>query len=428
VCVVGVVLAAALCGAGALGVVGGQPISIKSAPWSVSVRETFPQGEYFTCSGSIIDAAHVLTAAHCLFSASGLFARPAQISIEAGVSSFTHPRSTDAKQQRTVRSVRVDPGYVWRPQPTSLSEEARDIAVLTLSQPLDLSGSDARAVALPTADASRPVEAGFMLAGFGGERGQSPSGALEQMHAKVFPAMANCSSGRVLCGLSRTSSPCPGDSGAGLVASGALPTLVGLFIVSTCTPNSWSYYVYISPSVVRGFIHGHSPSGAPPSAPATRWVPSGWTSHSITDKNGPTPLVYSLPRTWSVTETTKDGHGITVNPQTHAESGTTIFPKARSRSYFFDLARTYTPKYLHKQDPNAVVRLREETLPGAEALEIIAELTLSRGGHSYRLRIEHYLVFHDGVGYDIEYQGPLSKNGIDIPVFRNSAQTIHFSY
>jgi secreted trypsin-like serine protease len=42
-------------------IVGGQPIPVSQAPWTVAVGASGP-----SCSGSILDATHVLTAEHCV--------------------------------------------------------------------------------------------------------------------------------------------------------------------------------------------------------------------------------------------------------------------------------------------------------------------------------------------------------------------------
>ena len=119
----------------AVRVVGGTAIQIQSAPWAVFVAY-YPGGDTQTqCTGSVLDASTILTAAHCLYGPTGTLAQPAQVSVEAGVSNYAAPAATDAEQDRVVSSFRIHPGYVF--QETGLPD---DLAVLTLSTPLDLSG------------------------------------------------------------------------------------------------------------------------------------------------------------------------------------------------------------------------------------------------------------------------------------------------
>jgi hypothetical protein len=217
-------------------IVGGSPIQIQSAPWSVFVSDQTPAG-LFVCSGSIVDAAHVLTAAHCVHDASGALAQASQLTIEAGVSNSAEPLATDLEQKRTVSSFTVHPGYVWSEQ-----VEPDDVAVLALASPLDLSGPAAKAVALPAPNAPFPTGASVAVAGFGVEApGAQENGSLEWMTATV-DAQGSCggviASGVIaadavtLCASSPTSATCNGDSGAGLVTTGSPPTLVGVAEIS----------------------------------------------------------------------------------------------------------------------------------------------------------------------------------------------------
>jgi len=342
--------------------------------------------------------------------------------VEAGVSNYAHPRSTDAEQVRMVRSVRVDPGYIWRAQPP-LDDTARDIAVLTLSSPLDLAGPDVHAVALPAISAASPLGTGFVVAGFGLEKKDTTgSGALEQMR----PSVIRCEIMAILCASSATSAICNGDSGAGLVTWGSSPTLVGVasFSLDNCVRRGVSFYTYVGAAAIRRFIYGDSPPGAPPKAAATRWVPSGWTSRLISVPGQ--LLAFSLPNAWSQI-VTKSGAGIFWwNQETTAEAAVFVSPDMVSERHFFVVAVAGARKTYLKGDTNADLHSRMVRLSVGPALELISQVTTHVGSHSSLLRVASYNVFHAGVGYNIEYVGPVSDDGIDIPVFQKSAQTIHF--
>jgi secreted trypsin-like serine protease len=138
------VLACASSGLPATRVVGGSGTQIQSAPWTVSIRQQ-AGANVLLCSGSVVDASHILTAAHCVYNQNGVPAAAGSLSVRAGISNYTTPLSTDAEQDRTVTVIRVHPGYVW-----SNSASPDDIAVLGLANPLDFSGASVQASALLT--------------------------------------------------------------------------------------------------------------------------------------------------------------------------------------------------------------------------------------------------------------------------------------
>lgn len=425
--VVAVVVGAAVWAGTARGLTGGHTISVRTAPWSVYIRSTFSHDEHLYCSGSIIDAGHVLTAAHCLASSRGTYVRPGGITIEAGVSNGIRQRSGDRRQTAGIRNFRVDPAY-HAAGFGSLSDAPHDLAVLALSRPLDLSRPTARSVALLPLGAPVPVGPGFELAGFGDVAADrvGPS-SLKGTRMTVIPSK-RCPIARSLCAYSPTSAICSGDSGAGLVAATGQPVLVGVavsvFVGSTsptrnpCTPGRAGLYSYLGTNSARNFIHGTSPPGPPPPAPASRWVPSGWTSVHLSATGRVLGLAYSLPRAWvPSTQPSKAG-----NPITGAELQSGASPGAGSQDKYFASSEAFTRTELAKIDPSASMSAVVVQLPGATALKLVARYTKT----GRKVWVESYFVFHDGTGYVIQYAGYQSKESRDRPIFEASAKTIHF--
>ena len=253
-------------------VVGGSPIQVQSAPWSVFVTYDIGNGR-FQCTGSVIDASHILTAAHCLYDSSGTLASPSALAVQAGISNYLSPASTDLVQDRTVGSFRVHPGYVW--QDTGLPD---DIAVLTLSSPLDLSGPAVQAVALPAPNAPFPAGAAVSVSGFGLQNGadDTSTGPLVTMSTTVEPQgqcgeftdtqLIQYNNAVMLCTITPASSFCRGDSGSGLVTTSGTPTLVGVADAAEpgCPAGHDNVSAYVGAPELLSFIQGND---QPPTAP-----------------------------------------------------------------------------------------------------------------------------------------------------------------
>jgi Trypsin len=265
-------------------VVGGTPIQVQSAPWSVFVTYDVGNGR-FQCTGSVIDASHILTAAHCLFDYSGALASPSALAVQAGISNYSSPASTDLVQDRTVGSFRVHPGYVY--QDTGLPD---DIAVLTLSAPLDLSGPAVQAVALPAPNAPYPVGAGVSISGFGLQNGadDTSTGPLVTMSTTVEPQgqcgeftdtqLIEYDNAVMLCTITPASSLCSGDSGSGLVTTSGTPTLIGVADAAEpgCPAGHDNISAYVGAPELLSFIEGND---QPPTAPRPT---SQTTSYKLT--------------------------------------------------------------------------------------------------------------------------------------------------
>lgn len=109
-------------------IVGGNNASISDYPWQVAVTTS---NNFQFCGGTIINEYWIVTAAHCLGSYSN-------IRVRAGVTNKTHTGQTITVAQEI-------------PHPQYHANSSRnDIALLRLSSPLDLSGSNAKAIPIVT--------------------------------------------------------------------------------------------------------------------------------------------------------------------------------------------------------------------------------------------------------------------------------------
>ncbi len=144
-------------------IVGGTATTIGANPWQVSLQSS--SGFHF-CGGSVINASWILTAQHCVTGSP-----PGRV-----VAGITNVSGSSAGQIRSVAEVIRYPGYVD-------ASKGKDVALLRLSTPLDLSGANVKAIGLVTAadEAAGVTNAGLVTRVTGW--GTLTSGGFEPRHA-----------------------------------------------------------------------------------------------------------------------------------------------------------------------------------------------------------------------------------------------------
>jgi secreted trypsin-like serine protease len=212
-------------------IVGGTNAAISDNPWQVSLQNS--SGAH-TCGGSILNASWILTAQHCVNSG-GVITRPARVA--AG--SPTLSGMSTSGQLRSVAEVVVYPGYIF-------ATSGKDVALLRLSTPLDLSGANVKAIGLVTAaDASSGVTGTGVtsrVTGWGtlSSGGSSPNtlqtvdvGILSNASAQTSYPSETITADQ-LAAASPGKDSCQGDSGGPLtVLNGSTRVLAGVV--------SWGY-------------------------------------------------------------------------------------------------------------------------------------------------------------------------------------------
>ncbi|MFB7508918.1 S1 family peptidase [Streptomyces broussonetiae] len=212
-------------------VVGGFPIDVSQAPWTVALssRDRFGgtrAGQF--CGGVAIARTTVLTAAHCL--AEDVLGSPPNRVRDFRVIAGRTDLLADRGEEVAVRDVRINPGY-------DSGTNAGDFAVLTLAEPLP------RSAVVAMADAGDPAYTPgtqALVSGWGDTTGDGAyTRRLHAAHVRVLPddlcARAypggpdgTYRAGSMLCAGEAAGGPdaCQGDSGGPLVAAGRLIGLV----------------------------------------------------------------------------------------------------------------------------------------------------------------------------------------------------------
>ncbi|WP_333776914.1 serine protease [Streptomyces sp. IBSBF 3136] len=213
-------------------VVGGFPIDVSQAPWTVALssRDRFGgtrAGQF--CGGVAVTRTTVLTAAHCLTD-DVLGAPPNRVGDLKVIAGRTDLLAADEGQEIDVREARVNPHY-------DPEANTGDFGVLTLAEPLPRSAVVTMA---PEGDPAYTAGTKALVTGWGDTSG---GGAYARhLHAARVHVLADdrCAraypggpegayrAGSMLCAGEVAGGPdaCQGDSGGPLVASGRLIGLV----------------------------------------------------------------------------------------------------------------------------------------------------------------------------------------------------------
>lgn len=244
-------------------VVGGVPIQIQQAPWQIFLRVGANEG----CGGSVLDATRVLTAAHCVVASGTTTPRPvSDFQVMAGFTDLgtwdggTPPAGT---QVVNVASVRVHPLYEFAPK-------TDDVAVLTLTTALNLSGPRIKAAVLAPVNGAPAPGAALSVTGYGAQvEGQLPDGRLYGATVNAItdtrcrPNIASNASASVLCATGANQGPCFADSGGPATLGGVQVGVISYGNVAGCGRPPAGFADVTAPET-RAFIDG---AAAVPIAP-----------------------------------------------------------------------------------------------------------------------------------------------------------------
>lgn len=261
-------------------IVGGTQIPVTAAPWQVKIAIERTGGGEGLCGGSILNPTTVVTAAHCVtdtVSVPNASVPPLGLTVDAGSSRYSpvtglaEPQPGDAPQRVGVAVNRVHPGYPRSLDPNGSGTVASfvdDVAVLTLSSPLDLSGPAKQPIPLTAQNVVSPIGGSGRVTGYG-LQSQTPEvrdGNLFALDTTVQDASVFAPVGELnalfIIGASPTGSFCSGDSGSALQAGGGLLGMVSAN--TTCDGGQPNIYSNVAAAEIQQFINGND---SPPLAP-----------------------------------------------------------------------------------------------------------------------------------------------------------------
>ncbi|KAJ8705216.1 hypothetical protein PYW07_011043 [Mythimna separata] len=132
-------------------IIGGTATTIQKYPYTVQVLYT----SQFLCGGSLITTSHVLSAAHCFVDDNGITMSPSRYSIRAGTTILNSGGTL-----HLVTAIRVHEQY-------NTPIRDNDVAVVTMTTPVNLATSAARVGFLPIQSEVVPDNASVTAVGWG---------------------------------------------------------------------------------------------------------------------------------------------------------------------------------------------------------------------------------------------------------------------
>lgn len=250
-------------------IVTGATAEIGASPWQVFLLNE--NGDTAsTCGGSIVNETTIITAAHCMtgiqvgkpFDQNGM-------AVIAGMSNVDVDVPNDGPQTSLVTAARVHPGYgngAIENSPTG------DIAVLTITPKLNLTGPYVKPIALPASTAASadgepiPVGPATRVTGYGVQSANGTSnGQLYGLDGTVVDPdyCGSFPNATGLCVRAATGAVCSGDSGGGLVSGGVLVGVVSTGPIA-CTAGDAARFTSLLAPENRQFVDGApAPAVAP---------------------------------------------------------------------------------------------------------------------------------------------------------------------
>jgi hypothetical protein len=400
-------------------IVGGQEASISQLPWQVLVLLVAEEGATITeasCGGSILDATHILTAAHCVDHEGTTTGYPVQdIGVLAGasdVSAFTSSlKIPPGAQFRTLSSFRTHPYHAVLP------EIKDDVAVLTLSEALELSAEkNTASISLVPTGATPAPGTTLTVSGYGkqnGAEGAEPNGKLVSTTLTAIGSDAcresvGANSAVLLCASGSSSATCQGDSGGPLTA-GSPAVLVGTvdFGPKDCPTGQIDGFANLAAPEVRAFIEGNEtpPVAARPTSPPviksvgaapvdfspltceSAWSGSPTLSYTFQVENGSAQALQSGPSDLFIAPPSLLGDPLVCIVQASNPGGVTTYRSVTSSAISSDAAppvASITALTCHLQactlslsanDPNAVAM----AITASASYQVTAKCPVRRG-------------------------------------------------
>lgn len=190
-------------------IVGGTVLTdITAAPYTVAIQTQFAATAFGGCSGTVLDALHVIAAAHC-FVKDGVQVPPENVRVGAGHHEIVTPEGRAAITVLPVAAVRVHPLY----RSESFTD---DVAVLTLGVPLDFSTGRVAPLPMAPVGTSLPGNSQVRVTGFGSSSAAANDfGTLRRLNTRSqFSSLCGTDAPAVmLCTYRPGHAACEGDSG-----------------------------------------------------------------------------------------------------------------------------------------------------------------------------------------------------------------------